>query len=109
MNEDSNPGRFPIRHVKRRRPDRAQSDLNPADPLHQKTGTPSDARVAEEWTAFHLRKRGLDPGAVNAEQLEQVPVVPDGEPLQRGRRLRRPEEPAARRVHRARRHDDTTR
>ncbi len=61
-----------------------QPDLNPNHLAGQNLGQQSDARVESEWTAFHLRKRGLDLGAVNDEELKQVPLVAPGQRLQQG-------------------------
>jgi hypothetical protein len=46
-----------------------QPDLNPSRVAGPNVAEPSDARVEDEWTAFHLRKRGKDPGAVNHDEL----------------------------------------
>ena len=72
MNEDHNqdpPIKPPARE--KRRPQWRQ-DLNPNQVSRPDVGQVSDARVNAEWTAFHLRKRGLDLGGVNAE-LKQAP------------------------------------
>lgn len=84
MNDDRNHGRKPLRQAQKKHPADWQSDLNPNDPPGQSAGRHSDARVDAEWTAFHLRKRGLDLGGVNDEELERVPIVAEGEPLQPG-------------------------
>jgi hypothetical protein len=39
---------------------------------------------SHERTAFHLRKAGLDLGAIDDEELKQVPIVPEGTRLQQG-------------------------
>lgn len=84
MNEDRNQDRLSKQQAKRKHPDPWQQDLNPGHLSGQNIGMPSEARVAEEWTAFHLRKRGMDLGAVNDEDLKQVPVIREGERLEQG-------------------------
>jgi hypothetical protein len=84
MNEDRNQDRAPKQQAKHKHPPDWQPDLNPDRLAGQNIGQPSDARVESEWTAFHLRKRGLDLGAVNDEELKQVPIVAPGERLQQG-------------------------
>ena len=84
MNENRNQDRFPRQQAKRRHPVPWQQDLNPNHLSGQNIGQQSDAQVESEWTAFHLRKRGLDLGSVNDEQLKQVPVLAEGERLQQG-------------------------
>jgi hypothetical protein len=71
MNEDSNPDRNPKQQVRRKRPVPWQHDLHPARPSGQDTARKSDAQIESEWAAFHRRKRGLDPGAVNTGGLEE--------------------------------------
>jgi hypothetical protein len=75
MNEDRSQDRFtkPTASEKRRRAWR--QDLNPNHLSRQNGGQVSDARLNAEWTAFHLRKRGLDPGGVNDGELKQVPIA----------------------------------
>lgn len=84
MNEDRNQDRFPKQQAKQKHPPEWQQDLNPNHLSGQNIGQESDARVNAEWTAFHLRKRGLDLGGVNDEELKQIPVVAEGERLQQG-------------------------
>jgi hypothetical protein len=74
MNEDRNPDRIPKPPVRRKRPVPWQQDLHPTRPSGRDLGRQSDAQIESEWTAFHLRKRGLDSAAVNEEELEQVPA-----------------------------------
>jgi hypothetical protein len=84
MNEGRNQGRFPKPQATRKHPDPWQPDLNPDHQAGQNIGQPTDARIDAEWTAFHLRKRGIDLGGVNDEDLKQVPVLSEGERLQQG-------------------------
>jgi hypothetical protein len=84
MNEDRNQGRFPRQQEKTKHPPEWQQDLNPNHLSGQNIGQASDAQVQMEWNAFHLRKRGLDLGGVNDEELKQVPIVAEGERLQQG-------------------------
>jgi hypothetical protein len=84
MNEDRNQDRFPKQQAKRKHPSEWEQDLNPNHLSGQNIGPPSDARVEAEWTAFHLRKRGLDLNGVNDEELKKVPVLSEGERLQQG-------------------------
>ena len=84
MNNDRNQDRFPKPQAMQKHPPEWQQDLNPDHLSGQNIGQQSDARVQAEWTAFHLRKRGLDLGGVNDEELKQVPVVSEGEHLQQG-------------------------
>ena len=65
MNEDRNQDRSPKQQAKPKRSVPWRQDLNPTPAASQNVGQPSDAAVEAEWTAFHLRKRGLDSGAVN--------------------------------------------
>ena len=71
MNEDYNQDPFTTPPAREKRRPQWRQDLNP-NQLRPDVGQVSDARVNAEWTAFHLRKRGLDPGGVNAE-LKQAP------------------------------------
>ena len=84
MNEDRNQDRFPKQQAKKKHPPEWQQDLNPNHLAGQNIGPQSDSQVDAEWTAFHLRKRGMDLGAVNDEELKQVPIVSEGERLQQG-------------------------
>ena len=77
MNEDREQDRVPKQQAKQKRPPDWQPDLNPNQRGGQKIGQQSDARINEEWTAFHLRKRGLDGGAVNDASLDQAQDVRD--------------------------------
>jgi hypothetical protein len=84
MNENRNQDRSPKQQAKHKHPPEWEADLNPNRLAGQNTGQQSDARVDAEWTAFHLRKRGMDLGGVNDEELKQVPIVCEGERLQQG-------------------------
>lgn len=84
MNEDRNQNRFPKQQANTNHPPEWRQDLNPNHLSGQNIGQVSDARVNAEWTAFHLRKRGLDLGGVNDEELKQVPVLAEGERLHQG-------------------------
>jgi hypothetical protein len=53
-----------------KRPPLRQPDVSSSF-SRQDIGQVSDAQVDAEWTAFHLRKRGLDPTIVNEAELEQ--------------------------------------
>ena len=84
MNENRNQDRFPKPQATQKHPPEWQQDLNPNHLSGQNIGQQSDAQVEAEWTAFHLRKRGLDVSGVNDEELKQVPVLAEGERLQQG-------------------------
>ena len=73
MNEDRDQDRFTKPRARDKRRPEWRQDLHPKHLPRQNVGQVSDARVNAEWTAFHLRKRGLDLGGVNAE-LKQVPI-----------------------------------
>ena len=75
MSEDRNQDR--LSKARQKHPPDWQPDLDPNHLSGQNTGRQSDARVEAEWKAFHLRKRGMDLGGVNDEELKQVPI---GEP-----------------------------
>ena len=81
MDEDRNQERSP-KQAKQTHPPDWQPNLNPNHLSGQDARQQSDARVEAEWAAFHLRKRGMDPGGVNDEELHQAPIVSEGEPLQ---------------------------
>src|SRR5687767_4507585 len=72
MNEDHNQDPFTKPPARDKRRPQWWLDLNPNQVSPPDVGQVSDARVNAEWTAFHLRKRGLDLGGVNVE-LEQAP------------------------------------
>jgi len=78
MNEDRDQDRFTKPRARDKRRPEWRQDLHPKHLPRQSVGQVSDARVNAEWTAFHLRKRGLDLGGVNAE-LKQVPIDEGGE------------------------------
>jgi hypothetical protein len=84
MNEDRNQDRFPKQQAKHKHPPDWEADLNPNHLAGQNIGQQSDAQVEAEWTAFHLRKRGMDLSGVNDEELKQVPILCEGERLQQG-------------------------
>jgi hypothetical protein len=84
MNKDRNQDRMPRQQTKPQHPPAWQQDLNPDRLAGQNVGQMSDERVNAEWSAFHLRKRGLDLGGVNDEDLKRVPIVAEGERLQQG-------------------------
>jgi hypothetical protein len=69
MSEDRNQGRFSKQQAKKKPPIEWQPDVDPNHLAGENLGQQSDARVDAEWTAFHLRKRGLDLGGVNDERL----------------------------------------
>ena len=77
MTEDRNQDRFTRPRARDKRRPEWRQDLNPSRVPRENAGQVSDARVNAEWTAFHLRKRGLDFGGVNAE-LKQMPDEGDG-------------------------------
>ena len=83
MNEDRNQDRFPKQQARQKHPDEYQRDLNPNHIAGQNIGPMSDHRSVER-TAFHLRKAGVDLGAIHDEELKQVPVLPVGTRLQQG-------------------------
>jgi hypothetical protein len=83
-NDNRHRDRSPKQQAKHKRPPEWEADLNPNHLAGQNIGHQSDARVDAEWTAFHLRKRGMDLGGVNDEELRQVPIVCEGERLQQG-------------------------
>jgi hypothetical protein len=84
MNENRNQDRFPKPQAQHKHPVEWEPDLNPNHLAGQNIGSDSEQHVAAQWTAFHLRKRGLDVGGVNDEELKQVPVLDEGERLQQG-------------------------
>ena len=84
MNEDRTQDRFPKQQAKPKHPPEWEQDLNPNHLAGQNIGQGSDAQVESEWTAFHLRKRGLDLGGVNDAELKQVPILSEGQHLQQG-------------------------
>ena len=84
MNKNRNQDRFPKQQERQRHPDEWHRDLNPDHLAGQNAGQASDARVTEEGTAFHLRKRGAHFEGLDDEQLKGVPVVAEGERLQQG-------------------------
>ena len=67
MNEDPNQSRVRKQRARKSLSPDWQPDLNPNRLAGEDARTQSDAQVDAEWTAFHLRKRGMDPGAVNRE------------------------------------------
>ena len=84
MNEDRNQDRKPRQQAREKHPAQWQQDLNPNHLAGQNIGAASDSAREAEWTAFHLRKAGLDNTVVNDEELKQVPLVPEGTRLQQG-------------------------
>jgi hypothetical protein len=84
MNEDRNQGRTVKPQQEQKHPDEYQRDLNPNHLAGQNIGQESDERVATDRTAFHLRRAGMDLGAIDDEELKQVPVLREGERLQQG-------------------------
>jgi hypothetical protein len=71
MNQESNPDRVPKQPARRKRPVPWQQDLNPNRLSGPDVGRQSDAQIESEWTAFHRRKRGLDPGGVNDGERDE--------------------------------------
>ena len=67
MNEDRDQDRFTKPPAGDKRRPEWRQDLSPDHLSRQKVGQVSDARVNAEWTAYHLRKRGLDLSGLNAE------------------------------------------
>src|SRR5215208_5736280 len=85
MNNDRNQGRAVKPQAEQKHPDEWQRDLNPNHLAGQNIGSASDDNtVPPAVTAFHLRKRGVDVGPLDDEELKQVPVLPPGERLQQG-------------------------
>jgi hypothetical protein len=85
MNNDRNQGRAVQPQAEQKHPEEWQRDLNPNHLAGQNIGTGSDnARMEDPITAFHLRKRGVDLGPLDDEELKQVPILPPGERLQQG-------------------------
>jgi hypothetical protein len=84
MNEDRNQDRMRKQQGRKKHPPAWEVDLNPNHLAGQNIGQQSDAQVESEWTAFHLRKRGMDLGGVNDAELRQVPILSEGERLQQG-------------------------
>lgn len=83
MNEHRNQGRTQPPQAEQKHPDEWQQDLNRDHLAGQNVGPATD--VSEQSpTAFHLRKAGLDLGAVADDDLKRVPIVPDGTRLQQG-------------------------
>ena len=56
----------------RAKPAPRRYELDAGQP-RQDIGQVSDAQLDAEWTAFHLRKRGLDPTIVNDERAARRP------------------------------------
>ena len=71
MNEDRNRDRISKTQTRRKRPIPWKHDLNPNPQSGPNTGRQSDAQIKSEWTAFHLRKRGLDSSCVNTGTLDE--------------------------------------
>jgi hypothetical protein len=66
-------------------PDEWQQDLNSNHLAGQNIGPTSDAAApTAPLTAFHLRKRGHLPQALDDADLKQVPLVTEGARLQQG-------------------------
>ena len=84
MNEDRNEGRAVQPQAEQKHPDKWQRDLNPHHLAGQNIGRVSDAAESTNRTAFNLRKRGMDVGALDDEDLKQVPVLEAGARLQQG-------------------------
>src|SRR5215212_1337679 len=84
MNNDRNQGRAVKPQAEQKHPDEWQRDLNPDHLAGQNIGGASDVQAAAAVTAFHLRKRGIDVGPLDDDELKQVPIVPPGERLQQG-------------------------
>ena len=84
MNEGRNQDRFPKQQARQKHPDEWQHDLNPDHLAGQNIGGESETREPARRTAFHLRKAGLDFGAIDDEDLKLVPVLPAGTRLQQG-------------------------
>jgi hypothetical protein len=84
MNEDRNQAREPRQQARQKHPDEWQRDLNPDHLAGQNIGPVSDEAVRLDSTAFHLRKRGADVGALDDDELKQVPVLASGTRLQQG-------------------------
>jgi hypothetical protein len=84
MNEDRNQDRSAKQQARQKHPDEWQQDLNPNALAGQNIGSPTDVGTEREWTAFHLRKRGLAVQGVDDEELKQVPVLSHGARLQQG-------------------------
>lgn len=70
MDEDRSLDRPSKQGAGGKRPPQRQGDLTP-NLSRQDIGQVSDAQLDAEWTAIHLRKRGLDPTVVNDGELEQ--------------------------------------
>ena len=84
MNENRNQDRTPLQQARQKHPDEWQRDLNPNHLAGQNIGLQSEPDLEGERTAFHLRKAGLDLGAIDDDELKQVPILPAGERLQQG-------------------------
>jgi hypothetical protein len=84
MNEDRNQDREPKQQARQKHPDEWQRDLNPNFLAGQNIGAQAEPRPDQEWTAFHLRKRGYEVSGLDDNELKQVPLVAEGERLQQG-------------------------
>jgi hypothetical protein len=84
MNDDRNQGRELKPQAEQKHPDEWQRDLNPHHLAGQNIGAVGDAAEATRGTAFHLRKRGMDLGPLDDNDLKQVPILESGARLQQG-------------------------
>jgi hypothetical protein len=85
MNNDRNQGRAVSPQAEQKHSDEWQRDLNPDHLAGQNIGIESSGnRAVEPVTAFHLRKRGMDVGPLDDDDLKQVPILAPGERLQQG-------------------------
>ena len=84
MNENRNQGRKLEPQAEQKHPDELQRDLNPHHLAGQNIGPAADAAESTDRTAFNLRKRGMDVGALDDEDLKLVPVLEAGARLQQG-------------------------
>ena len=84
MNENRNQGRDIKPQEQLKHPDEWKDDLSPNHLAGQNIGSVSDEQTTGGGTAFHLRKQGQDLGALDDDELKQVPVLPAGTRLQQG-------------------------
>jgi hypothetical protein len=84
MNDDRNQGRTLQPQADQKHPDDWQRDLNPHHLAGQNIGAAGDVAEATSGSAFNLRKRGLNVGPLDDNDLKQVPVLEPGARLQQG-------------------------
>jgi hypothetical protein len=84
MNEDRNQDRHPRQQAVTKHPEEWQRDLNPNHLAGQNIGVASDMATRGDFTAFNIRKQGVDLGDLDDNELKQIPVLAEGTRLQQG-------------------------